>query len=142
MKTSLLDQSLPGVHRGGVGECCTPFPEKKKSKLTPHGPFFHPTFLAGKIRPGPENQTSDRTIKMSEISELNSLTLLGPSNQKSKLTSGGRLHAQIRLKPSSKWPLHCFPPKKGAKMACFRAFFRRQCLFGAHLSSDLSLQPT
>ena len=44
MKTSLLDQSLPGVHRGGVGECCTFFPEKKKSKLTPHGPFFHPIF--------------------------------------------------------------------------------------------------
>ena len=45
------------------------------------------------IRSGPENRTSDRTIKMSEISEPNSSTLLGPSNQKSKLTSGGRCAA-------------------------------------------------
>ena len=36
---------------------------------------------------------SDRIIKISEISEPNSPTLLGPSNQKSKLTSGGRLAA-------------------------------------------------
>ena len=32
-------------------------------------------------------------IKISEISEPNSTTLLGPSNQKSKLTSGGRCAA-------------------------------------------------
>ena len=37
---------------------------------------------------------SDRIIKMSEISEPNSSTLLGPSNQKSKLTSGDRCAAK------------------------------------------------
>ena len=50
------------------------------------------SFLA-EIRSGPENWTSDRMIKTSEIYEPNFPTLLDPSNQKSKLTSGGRLAA-------------------------------------------------
>jgi len=37
MKTSLVDQSLRAVHPGGVEKCCIFCPEKKKSKMTPHG---------------------------------------------------------------------------------------------------------
>ena len=36
----------------------------------------------------------DRIIEISETSEPNSSTLLGPSDQKSKLTSGGRCAAE------------------------------------------------
>ena len=59
MKTSLLDQFLPGVHRGGVGECHIFCPEKK-IKTDATRAFFH---FGGKMTSGPENQISDRIIK-------------------------------------------------------------------------------
>ena len=38
MKTSLLDQSLPGVHRGGVGECCVEIFRPKSQVFPPKCP--------------------------------------------------------------------------------------------------------
>ena len=65
------------------------------------------------MRPGPENLTSDRMVTISEISEPNCPTLLGPSNQKSKLTLGGRLTAELKLK----WPSHYYVAMQTTNLA-------------------------
>ena len=93
---------------------------------------------------------SDRMIKVSEIFEPNSLTLLGRSNQMSKLTSGGRLQAQTKLKMAILSLAANERRQKGAKMGCFGGgfwtFWREDLRFGpknsnARLTNTPSMHP-
>ena len=96
------------------------FPQKIKNDVT--RAFFH---FGGKMRPGPESRASDRMIKMSEISEPNSSTLLGPSNQKSKLTSEGRCAAKHQAQMAIFWRQTDNGAKKRRENGPFwRLFFR------------------
>ena len=66
---------------------------------------------------------SDRIIKTYEISEPNSSTMLGPSDQKSKITSGGPCAALYQAQNGHFRHFGAFSPKKKAKISSFWRFF-------------------
>ena len=120
MKTSLVDQSLRAVHPGGVEKCCIFCPEKKKSKMTPHGPF---SILAGK-------RGSGRRIKC-PIGQSKHLKSTNPTLQPCWVhpTKSQNSLQEIDAQPNTKlkWPYfgakQIMAPKKGGKMGHFGAFF-------------------